>query len=308
MKKLVLIQDGKQILIVYNNFNGISNIDDSYRIDRGALVQAQNVDIDKTGGVHRRKGYTSQLTGNYKSIWANDSIVLAVKNGNLMRIYPGTSYAETTLKIGVGEVDMVYLEVKDRIFYTNNMVIEYIKDFTAYSLATPTTTFKRAMPPGHLLELYRGVVYLAKDNLVMYSDAYAYGSDNAVLQYDVRNDPHQFANRITLMKSVADGIYISDGKTTVFMQGPAPQKMTFHKVADYGVVDGTGVAIKDIIIGGEYYKNAVIWRSSRGICVGGNEGYFRNLTELKYSIQDATKGTGFFKRGTINQYISITRS
>ena len=69
-----------------NVFNGLNNVLPPERTDPKYLKEALNIDIDKSGGIRKRKGYTKKIDGDFHSIWsthANDRC-FAVKDGNLI--------------------------------------------------------------------------------------------------------------------------------------------------------------------------------------------------------------------------------
>lgn len=305
--------------INYLRFAGLYNKDDFPDIKRlrsslglGAIYfsQADNVNINDAFKPERRDGFDLKDSGSYKSLWANDSIILAVNNGNLVRIIPDNSYTIFTkqiLKNGVGNYEMDYTEAgySKYIYFTNDAVIGYIENFIAYNLPTPTFTYKRVLPSGHIVEFYRGRIYIAVDNLVIYSDGVNFN------HYDEREDMSffKFSNKITMFRSVTDGIWVSDGKTIMFFNGLSPFKMTRQVVAGYGAIEGTAIKVKGKVINNVFYDNAVMFKAKdgHGICVGGNSGQFINLTDDRIITEDADIGTAIIRKGAIDQYIAITR-
>lgn len=290
---------------------GINNRSDSVRAhpssdfkDQGAvfLTQGSNIDLDADFMPHRRDGFTLKLSGSYKSVWSNNDIMLAVLNGNLVRLDVDNAGAVTllsTLVVGVGDLDMEYETIDKKAFYTNGVVIGYVEDGVANTLIVPTVQYKRAMPPGQLMTYYKNRLYIARDNIIIASDA------TAVQRYDQRNDAIVFHGKVTMLKAVDDGLFISDNKYTFFYQGTYG-KFTEKKLADYSAVIGTAKTAKGIIVGGDFYDSVVLWKSEKGICVGGNGGKFTNLTEANNNVVTARKGAGLIRRGAINQYLAMT--
>mgnify|MGYP001572645216 FL=1 len=210
--------------ITYNKFAGLYNKDIfpdmrglAEKIGRGSiyLSEATNIDINDEYKPYRRSCFTLKLSGSFKSVWSNDSIILAVDNGNLVRVIPDTTYTKTVLKVNVGNYSMDYTEVGSMVYYTNDSIIGYIQNYTSYGLPEPTHTYKRKMPPGHIIDSYRGRLYVAVDNLIIYSDPSNYN------HYDDRSDKsfYQFSQKLTMMRSVSDGIWVSDGNIIIFLSG-----------------------------------------------------------------------------------------
>lgn len=83
-----------------SGFKGINNQLRPERTPPAFLKEATNVDIDKLGGVHKRKGYTKLLTGEYHSLYSDGTRIFAVKDGVLTEISRNYS-TETSLSYTV---------------------------------------------------------------------------------------------------------------------------------------------------------------------------------------------------------------
>jgi len=301
----------------YKNFIGVGNIDEAIRLsiedpEQGGVTmftQADNGYIDKTFLFHSRDGRTLKLSGKYHSFWGDyeRDILLAVKNGHLMRIITGTTFSESIIRPNVGNFHMEYLTIGNTIYFTNNVIIGAIEDYTARDLRLPAYQYKRRLPAGHLIEQYRGRTYLAKtigdDHFIIYTDGYNYE------HFDERSDKGFFRipARATMLKAVNDGIYLSCGDTR-FLWGTSPEKLQPIKVSDFPAFEGSARSAKDIQIGKNKYKNAVLWTSREGAFIGGDEGFYENLIGSRYKPVIEGMGCGFITQGTINQYISILRN
>ena len=68
-------------------FTGLNNVLSPERTPSSFLKVAENIDIDKSGGIHKRPGYTLKLAGNFHSLWGEGYNFFAVKDGNLVRIH-----------------------------------------------------------------------------------------------------------------------------------------------------------------------------------------------------------------------------
>ena len=64
-------QERDRDVVTYVAFNGLRNDVSSERFDIGDLEVADNIDIDKTGRIARRAGYTSVTAGAAHSLWAD---------------------------------------------------------------------------------------------------------------------------------------------------------------------------------------------------------------------------------------------
>ena len=77
-------------------FNGLNNVLPPERTPLAYLKVAENVDIDKSGGIHKRPGYTKKISGNFHSLWGEGDSLLTVKDGDLVRV--ADDFSVVTLK------------------------------------------------------------------------------------------------------------------------------------------------------------------------------------------------------------------
>jgi len=102
-------------LVKLSGFAGINNVLKPENTQPEFLKVADNVDIDKTGNIHKRDGYSIVSPGNYQSIWSNGAVCYAVKDNNLVRI--NADYSTELLKPDTGELD--FIEVNGLVYFTS---------------------------------------------------------------------------------------------------------------------------------------------------------------------------------------------
>lgn len=293
-------------LTTFDRFTGLNTVDDHVRIkprERAiAFTQAVNVDIDKTFKPSRRDGKEKKASGDFGSMWTG-GVTLAVKDGNLVSINPET-FAVTLLRAGVGTSRMYYAEIGDKVYFSNGTIIGYAEDGVTYDIPAPTIEFKRVMPAGGLLTFFKGRLLIAKDSYIFYSDVADYN------QYDGRSGILQFKSDVALIAPVNDGFFVSDSSGTYFMRGTNPEKWTKERVADYGAKKMPPAKIRDMRLGDYTVGNPVMWLSQKGLCVGGDGGFFKNLTESKYKLPvNVQQASGaFISRQGLNQFIGVVRA
>lgn len=99
-------------------FSGLNNVFFPEDTDSKYLKEAVNIDIDKEGKIHKRKGYQRKLTGNFHSLWSNETNCYAVKDENLISILPNYSY--TTIDTGYSTDRLSYETTGDnRVYFTS---------------------------------------------------------------------------------------------------------------------------------------------------------------------------------------------
>ena len=114
-------------LVNIGGFNGLNNVLRPENTPDDYLKTADNVDIDKAGKIHKRKGYSLVDSGDYSSIWSNGSRCMAVKDGDLVEVVP--DYSVNLLKESVGDY-LSFEEVNDRIYFSSDKLNGIIDDST----------------------------------------------------------------------------------------------------------------------------------------------------------------------------------
>lgn len=127
-------------VVSYNSFKGLNNVLDPQSTDPTYLKKVLNIDIDKTGGLSKRKGYTKKDTASYTSLW-NSSIGLGcygVRNGSLVRLHSDYSY--NVLLSNINDDQVSFEEVDDTIYLTSNSFNGIITNGTFRSWGIPKNT------------------------------------------------------------------------------------------------------------------------------------------------------------------------
>jgi hypothetical protein len=111
---------------------GLNNVLTPERTASDYLKEAMNVDIDKSGGIKKRKGYTSVVSGNVTALWANGGDCIAVIDGDMVRVL--SDYNTIGLVAGVGTGKFAFEKIGSVIYYvsdTSTGIIEQntVRDF-----------------------------------------------------------------------------------------------------------------------------------------------------------------------------------
>jgi hypothetical protein len=284
--------------------SGVNNVTDPARLEPHQLVYAFNIDISDKGKPSRRAGTTKKVTptGTIHSMWGDDKMCFYVENGVLKRLHE--DYTSSTLRTGVANYHMSYVEVNDKYYYSNPSVIGYIENGVNTLFTNPTEDFRFIPLPGQHIEYYNGRLYIARNETIWYTDV------NYFNQVDRRDNFIQFENEITMMQAVDDGIWVCVGdinrQNTYFIQGAVVEDMTLRSFASYGCIEGSDVKIRDARkIGEGLTGTAVMWASDGGICIGGNGGQFINITDGKFNTPNKRFGAGLFRdQDGLAQYIT----
>lgn len=127
-----------QDLVCYQNFTGVRNDVEPERFELSDLYSAINCDIDKSGRLSRRAGYTEVVAGATHSLFGSDSLGIAacVQGTSLLRIKPDytTSVLATGLTAGQR---MSYTRVNDRAYFSNGVQTGTIQNGAVRSWGLP---------------------------------------------------------------------------------------------------------------------------------------------------------------------------
>jgi hypothetical protein len=107
-------------VIVYQAFAGVRNDVQPERFGNSDLIKAVNCNLDKSGQLTRRDGFSAVVTGACHSLWADDSqtVCLFVQNGLLKKL--NLDLTTTTLQtIADPAAAMSYTEVNGVVYFSN---------------------------------------------------------------------------------------------------------------------------------------------------------------------------------------------
>lgn len=295
-----------QPMFEIKGFRGKNNQADPARIlpsgGSSFLTECRDADIDDDFMIHRRKGFgaPSYSGARIHSLWSNWDVCLFVQGADLKRLNP--DYTAQTVISGIGPARMVYVDVAGTVYLTNGALIGFMRDGAFNFFPDPQQTYKSPIVPGHLIEYFNGRLYVARDNEIWFSDPMA------LMRTDRRRNFKQLASRITLLSAVEDGIYVSDLEKTYFMGGGDPGEAMLIDKADYPAIPHTGQKIDAARIGGVGISGpGILWESRMGICLGANQGWFKNITEEHFRIQGqaSSRGSIIRKEDGIYQFVLL---
>lgn len=151
------------------------------------------------------------------------------------------------------------------------------------------TQFAEPMIAGDILATYRGRMYSAAGNLLMYSEALRPG-----LTRLMDNFFPPFSGDITLVMSAENGIYVVADKT-YFLAGSNPDEMDIREVYPHAGVKGTGIYVPSSVLGADSGAPAPVWFSDTGSVVGSPTGQVTPFMEDKVAVNEHGKGATLYK-------------
>lgn len=115
-------QQRSQDVVVYSAFSGLRNDVTAERLSASDLAVASNCDLDKTGRLSRRAGFTQRVSGAAHSLWtdARQTTCLFVQGIELKQLAADYS-AKVLLTLAAEGARMSYNKTNDSIYFTNGI-------------------------------------------------------------------------------------------------------------------------------------------------------------------------------------------
>lgn len=243
-----------------NNFKGLHNTEQNERLPEGALVQADNVQVTKSGMIERRPGETkiinaTDITASYTT--QDESVMFLVDNG-VMFMFDGNSIRSIMTGLTVGATYWCE-ESSDLVFFAGGGVAGYIENKDKITILENINSSVIA------IAYHAGRLTLALHDtgqtFILMSRPYEYDSFNP------QEEGFFIPSRITSMESIAGNLVIS----TINSIFALTSEDAIVQLANFGTPLGK-VAINT---GNRLY----IW-TNEGLCAFPE---FTNLTKATYS-------------------------
>ena len=254
------------------------------------LAEAVNVDIDDSGRVSRNIGYTRKRSEVSHSAWSDGENCLYVSGDALFRL--NSDYSRTGIRSGLTLGARVsYTQVAGRIYYMNGFEKGFVAGvqshpWVAGEPGVPTSNVAYSDPPlGHNIAGAFGRVLVARDNLIFASEPAFYGRFNLAKF-------HGEGERITMMRPVVGGLFVGTEGKVIFYRGERWENLTRVVLANYGVLEDSSAWCQPEALNVEVDGRLVVFSTPKGVCVGGPDGMFRNLTDDELDLPVAKRATG----------------
>lgn len=286
-------------LKIFSGTTGLNNIDDPVRLkfdsERGVtdLSIAYNIDIDKTGRISRRKGFSSVKAGDYHSMFSCGAYALCVSGTGLLVFE--SDYSTTSIATVTAGARVSYAKVGDVIYFCNDYEKGKVTDrvysaWVADTYVGPDTTKIVSDPPlGHLVGLFNGRMYVAVDNVLWYSNPFAYSQFDMARNYIGLND------RVRLFEGVQGGMWVGTAKEIIFLKGSNPHEFVYAVAAEYGVRQGSAVRVETSLMNKQAQGIGVLMVTEEGVCLGTPTGELINFTRERLSYPSGTYSAGIIK-------------
>lgn len=310
--------------VVLGQFAGLKNTVAPERLTAQELEKALNVDIDDSGQVRRRRGYTLAAAGSYHSLYAALGRVYGVKNSQLGLINPDYSF---TAIVAASDRPISYTTVAETIYFssathagtiTENVYAPWgaaVDGVWLSPVITPTDTLGaisgrmlHTPPKATQVEAYSGRIYLALDKTLWATELYQYHYTDRTRNFMQLEDP------ITLVMAVNDGLYVGTDRGLYFLKGVFG-KFQLQLVAPGKVLSGSGVrapaeqvhpaARQGAVPAGE----AIVCMTENGVIAGFDGGTCYNLTSDRMIFPGAMSAAALLRQTDgVTSYVAVADS
>lgn len=255
------------------------------------FAQAVNVSLDERGLPSLRNGDIQEAAGSFHSLFCKDGDCFAIqeRTSDAAIVRVNSNYSLTGVRSGLTKnLRMAWDQSGADTFYSNGTQNGYIRASTSYAWpintyqgATADLQFATAIPlANHIAFQQGGKVLLAVGNAVFLNhEPFRYG-----LFELSHGNIAAFESNITLLAAVKGGFFAADGKQTWFfrqLEGWYRYKQERVETAPalLGSLAHDPVVLQEIGFDIEGYGR--VWASTKGICLGMDNGAFLNLTKAK---------------------------
>jgi hypothetical protein len=250
-----------------------------YKTGETELAQAVNVNIDNSGMPSRRLGRTRQIAMSGRCGFSSGETCLFVSDNTLYQMHEDYSLATIRSDLTLG-ARMRYRKIANRVYYTNGFEKGYVyrevdRVWSKGDYSPPGDTRRTFSDPpnGHLVSWFGGRALIAKGNAIFASEPSFYGV------FDLHNNFRLVPEHVTMLQPTSQGLWVGTSAQVLFYRGSQWEKLRREPKAEYGVLEGSDVECPPEKI--EADGRSVLFTTPQGICAGGEDGSFANLTHNK---------------------------
>lgn len=314
--------------LLVQKFSGLKNTVTAERLSPEELQVGLNIDLDDMGQARRRRGYALAAAGNYHSLFEGATATYVVRNDVLGTVNP--DYSFVALRSGVGSDRLAYVQVGEDVYFSSRVTSGVVHSDTAVSdwgavsdaatwvspVVNPTSTLPAlggrllGKPPmATALAYYNGRIFLADGSTVWATELYLYNYIDRTRTF------LQFEAEVTMLAAVADGLYVGTTRDVWFLSGRLAEMKRVIALRE-GALPGSSV-----IAGAELLstvlpnramtesKDAAVFMSTGGLCVGLSTGEVYNVTEDRVIFPDAVSVAAMVRQQDgISQYVGVADS
>ena len=273
-------------VVLFDKTEGLSDSSDPLRVEEKVITVAENVVVDLSGGIARRKGMALVVGGDCHSLFSCGSYGFGVFGGVLNLIE--SDYSVTPLKVvGTNRVDYAktFDGMYDVVYFTNSVIVGKIvnkvySDWVMGSYVGVDSTDSRVTdyltgpPPGRLLEVFNGRMYIAIGNILRFSETYDFSRF-------VSESMFILDSNITMLASVPTGLFVGTTNSVYFLRGVDALEMSINLSYRAGAILGSAIKVSAAAIAMQSSSDVIVFSvSGEGICIGESNGNVLNMTNI----------------------------
>ena len=306
-------------ITLYSAAVGLNTSLDPQRLAQGTkdsqglveLSQAVNISIDDRGLISLRNGDALAQAGEFHSLFSagRDCFVVQERSEDaaIMRVSSLSPVVLDGIRSGLTKGQrMAWCQVNDDTFYSNGLQNGFISGRVSYPWPAGTypgpdadIEFETSAPVADHIGFRPG-------GQLLLAEGPAVWINHLPFQFGLFSKRHGyigFDSNLTMLAVVRDGFFASDAhRTWFFRKGEGwyvyRQEIAENAPALLGSLAHDPVPLREIGVEGEGFGR--IWVSSRGICLGTDDGRIFNLTEEKINYPAGyTRGSCLLRGKTI---------
>lgn len=262
--------------ITYKHY-GRNNVDDALNVGAPVpnirrlvfteAVDLVNADPDNNGGCSRRGGFVKCYTGNVRSMFANDDIILFHEGTALKRFDPDT-FGSTFVNINVQNgADVAYQDVNGLIVWSDGTIIRKVYGGVDFPLAAPAAAFKAATPAGRCFAVFKQHLLVGQD------DGFVVTDPETVDEMDRSSCYFPMGAPAIDILPVDGGLYVSTDERIYYVEGHGlPQWLqpgAVRVVSNVPMIKGSGITLNASKTGlKDVTGNICMFATATGYCYG----------------------------------------
>lgn len=252
----------------------------------GFLAEAVNCDIDDSGMISRRSGQIELSDMPSQSVFCNggDCFVMQDRASDSAIYQVGTDFSLTGVRSSMTKGARVsFCQIGQKTYYTNGFQNGVIANgiSTSWPVNVPHVGAETVRefydaPLGMHIALFQSQMWIAKDNVIWVSEPNAFG------KFDMARKFFQFGSSATMIRPVANGIWISDNEKTGFITAAAKfEEMSYISKSPFPAHEWSdNIALVDLSQSVFQIPGlSAVWSSDAGLCIGSPEGKLTITTE-----------------------------
>lgn len=299
--------------VVFGQFTGMKNTVSQERLGQSDLERAINVDIDDSGQLRRRRGYTKKSALKHHSLCTIGGKTFVVRNGMLGVLGDDYSFLALTF---VGDARVAYTDVAGAIYFSaadasgviaaDNTLQPWGKTngqgVWSSPVIAPTGTLGAV--GGRLLgdpmratclAAYSGRIYMAVGKVLWATELYQYHYVDRTKSF------MQFEDEITLVMAVQDGLFVGTRGGLQFLDG-VMHKFKLKQIGDDATLFGSGQYVPAEMCHPNARNSpmptalAAMFMTTGGVMAGFDGGSCYNLTQGTMIFPDGGSAASLFRQ------------